>query len=236
MCVSFAIALFTLSTPAASQSKTPPDLPYLGSGSNNIIIGVVWDEAMLKKMLPPGIKPVKELTGAYNIYQASGGYGVTPYSAVYAWVDVEGYDSADGTKGRWMIAGAYGPDAKATTAFRDLLGFPVRNGNVVLEETVQGRRGTGKVNGQPVVIAEVKSSALPCDPVAGTLIYPVQMKGKILVNQIPYAGDWCAAEPVSFKVVATAGDVFAKLVPAKVVWAGEFRNGTFALSAPVTRP
>ncbi|UCD68807.1 MAG: hypothetical protein JSW48_01480, partial [Betaproteobacteria bacterium] len=61
-------------------------------------------------------------------------------------------------------------------------------------------------------------------------------KGKMPVNQIPFAGDWCAAELVSFKVVAPAGDVFAKLVPAKVIWAGEFRNGTFAMAAPVTKP
>lgn len=72
--------------------------------------------------------------------------------------------------------------------------------------------------------------------VAGTLNYPVQIKGKIFVNQIPFSGDWCAAEPVSLKVVASAGDVFSTLVPAKVVWAGEFRNGSFAFVRPVSRP
>lgn len=235
VCTGIAIALLTFSNPAVSDSNTPLDPPYLVDGSNHIIIGVVWDAAMLKKMLPSGITPVKELTGAYNIYHASRGYGVTPYNSVYAWVDVEGFDSADGTKGRWMLAGVYGPDPKTTAAFRDVLGLPVRNGTVVHEETVQGRRSTGQINGQPIVIAEVKSSAVPCSPVAGTLNYPVQMKGKILVNQIPYAGNWCAAEPVSLKVVAAAGDVFAKLVPAKVLWAGEFRNGTFALSAPTAK-
>lgn len=226
----------TTLTFAQDKSKVPPNLPYQVAGTNHIIVGVVWEEAMLRKMLPAGVKPVKELTGAYNIYQASRGYGITPYNSVYAWADVEGYDSADGTKGRWMLAGAYGPDEKATTATRDMMGFPVRNGTTILEETTQGRRATGLVNGQPVVVAEVKSSALPCDAAAGTLNYPVQIKGKILVNQIPFSGDWCAAEPVSLKIVAPAGDAFATLVPAKVVWAGEFRNGSFAFSRPVPRP
>lgn len=222
---------------AYAQDKSKlPDPPYQVTGTYNVIVGVVWDEAMLKKMLPPGMKPVKELTGAFNIYQATRGYGVTPYSAVYAWADVEGWDSADGTKGRWMLAGAYGPDERVSIAMRDIMGWPTRVGMSNLEETNTGRRATGMVNGRSVVEAEVKSSALPCDAVAGTLNYPVQIKGKILVNQIPFAGDWCGAEPVSLKVTAPAGDPFAVLVPVKVVWAGEFRNGAFALSRPVPKP
>ena len=228
----FATSAFTF---AQDKSKAPPDPPYQIAGTNHVIVGVIWDEAMLRKMLPAGVKPVKEFTGAFNIYQASRGYGITPYNAVYAWADVEGFDSADGAKGRWMLAGAYGPDEKTTTAARDIMGFPARNGTSILEETTEGRRATGLVNGQPVVVAEVKSSALPCSAAAGTLNYPVQIKGKILVNQIPFSGDWCAAEPVSLKIVAPAGDVFATLVPAKVVWAGEFRNGAFAFIRPVPR-
>lgn len=225
--------LLTAMTGSAFAQNSPPSLPYQISGTNHLMIGVVWDEATLKKFLPAGVKPVKDMTGAFNLYVASRGYGMSPYSSVYAWADVEGFDSADGTKGRWMLTGAYGPSQAATTATRDLMGFPTRNGTTVIEETTQGRRATGSVNGQPVVIAEVKSSPLPCATIAGTLNYPVQLKGKIMVNRIPYAGDGCGADLVSLKVVAPSGDPFASLVPAKVTWAAEFRNGNFAFIAPV---
>jgi hypothetical protein len=236
-----AIAVATLTTGQAcvafAQDKSKlPDPPYQIAGTYHVMVGVVWDEAMLKKMLPPGMKPVKELSGAFNIYQATRGYGIAPYSSVYAWADVEGYDSANGTKGRWMLAGAYGPDERVAVVLRDVMGFPVRTGTATLEETTSGRRATGMVNGNSVVVAEVKSSALPCDSVATTLNSPVQIKGKILVNQIPATGDWCGAEPISLKITAPAGDPFAALVPVKVVWAGEFRNGAFAFSRPVPKP
>jgi hypothetical protein len=232
------IALAAGATPvvAAEDASKLPEPPYQVAGTYHVIVGVVWDEAMLKKLLPPGVKPVKELSGAFNIYQATRGYGISPYSSVYAWADIEGFDAPDGTKGRWMLAGAYGPDEKTSTALREFMGLPVRNGTAQLEETVSGRRAIGMVNGHNVVEAEVRSSALPCAAAAGTLNYPVQLKGKILVNRIPFAGDWCGAEPVSLKVTAPAGDPFAALVPVKLVWAGEFRNGAFSFSRPVAKP
>lgn len=233
-----AIAALTLGWKAAhaqQAASSPPEPPYQISGTHHIMIGVIWDEATLKKLLPAGVKPVKDLTGAFNLYKASGGYGISPYTSAYAWADVEGFDSADGTKGRWMLAGVYGPSQATTIATRDIMGFPTRNGITEMEETTQGLRAVGSVNGQPVVIAEVKSSPLPCQPIAGTLNYPVQIKGQIMVNQIPYSGSGCGAEAVSLKIVAPAGDPFASLAPAKMTWAAEFRNGAFAFLRPVAK-
>ena len=51
-----------------AQDKLPPP-PYQMAGTNHVIIGVVWDEAAIRKGLPPGITPVKEMTGGINIYQ-----------------------------------------------------------------------------------------------------------------------------------------------------------------------
>ena len=85
--------------------------------------GELLDEAAIRKALPPGIEPVKGMTGGINIYSAERGYPMGPYSAVYFYVDIEGFDSPEGIKGRWMLAGAYGPQAKTSAALKAFYGL-----------------------------------------------------------------------------------------------------------------
>jgi hypothetical protein len=53
---------------ATAQDKLLPP-PYQIAGANLVIVGVVWDEVAVRKALPPGITPVKEMTGAIT-YQS----------------------------------------------------------------------------------------------------------------------------------------------------------------------
>jgi hypothetical protein len=86
---------------AQTQEKlTPP--PYVVSGTNHVLMGVVLDEAAVRKLLPPGVNPTKDLTGGINIYQTERANSIGAYHAAYIWVDVDGYDSPDGAKGRFI--------------------------------------------------------------------------------------------------------------------------------------
>jgi hypothetical protein len=203
--------------------------PFQMAGTNHVIVGVEWDEAVIKRVLPAGIKAVKGATGAINIYQVDRGFGIAPYQSVYMWVDIEGFDSPDGTKGRWMLAGAYGPKPETSKLLKEVYGMPVRNGTSRMEATAAGKRAVGSVEGVDVVVAEIRTSD-ECGPVGGVLNYPTAKK---VVNVIPFTGTWCKAEPVAVEIVAPAGDPFAQFKPAKVVWAGEFRDGAFAFANPV---
>lgn len=218
---------------SAAQDKLLPP-PYQMAGTNHVLVGVVWDEAAVRKSLPRGITPVKEMTGAINIYQAERGYVIGPYQSAYFWVDIEGFDSPDGTKGRWMLAGVYGPEDKTSAALKQYYGLPVRLGTSRFEPTAEGKRAIGTVNGQDFITVEIKSDPGSCEPAAGRLNYPgLSAKTKqIVVNEIPFVGDFCKAEPVSVNVNAPAGDPFAAFPIAKVVWAAEFKNGSFSFSPP----
>src|ERR1700744_2692803 len=110
-----ALTIMPMSPRAADQISPPP---YLVTGLNGVGINVVWDEAAVRKALPHGIEPGKEMTGGINIYSVERGNVIAPYSAAYFYVDVEGFDSPDGIKGRWMLAGAYGPDPKTSEAIK----------------------------------------------------------------------------------------------------------------------
>jgi hypothetical protein len=220
-------ALLAAASVAQAEGSLPMP-PFQMAATNHVIVGLAWDESVIGKMLPAGIQAVAGAPGAINIYTADRGVGIAPYQAVYFWVDVKGFDSPDGTKGRWMLAGAYGPNENTSTVLREVYGFPVRNGSARLERTADGKRATGMVGGKEVVVAEVKSSD-ECGPAGGLLLYPTV---KQVVSEIPFAGDWCKAEPVSVNVVAPAGDVFSTLKPVKLLWAGEFRNGAFSFGWP----
>lgn len=227
-----AAALTILATGVQGEGTPPP--PYQMANSNHVLIGVAWDEEAVRKALPPGIKAVAGAPGAINIYTASKGSGIAPYSSVYFWVDVEGFDSPEGTKGRWMLVGAYGPREVTSQVLREMSFFPVRNGTSRAEATADGKRAIGTVNGKDVVVADIKSSSEPCDAVSGLLNYPViNAKKEIMVNVIPYVGDSCKAEAVSVNVTAPAGDPFAAFKPVKVLWAAEFKNAAFSFHRPV---
>lgn len=210
----------------AADATVPP--PYLVTGSNHVIVGVAWEEEAVRKVLPAWLTPAPGMTGAINIYQADGGYGLTPFQSAYFWVDVEGFDSASGIKGRWMLEGVYGPEGRTTVAMRDFQGFPVRNGSSRAETTADGKRAIGTMNGHDFVSVEIKPVPGSCKPGAVTLNY-LSRKGLV---QVPAAGDVCEAQPLSVKINAPPGDAFGAFRPAKLLWAIEFKNGAWANTAP----
>jgi hypothetical protein len=226
-------ALAVASAPAKAEEKIQPP-PYQMAGSNHVIVGVVWEEAAIRKALPPGIEPVKGMTGGINIYSVERGYVIGPYSAAYFWVDIEGFDSPEGIKGRWMLVGAYGPQPKTSAALRTYYGLPLRPGSARLEPTADGKRAIGTVNGQDLVTTEIKSVPGSCEAAAILLNY-VSLSPEteqVIVNKIPVVGDSCKAEPVSAKVTAPSGDPFSAYPISKVIGAAEFRNGSLSFSVP----
>lgn len=178
------------------------------------------------QLLPAGLKATAERTGAINIYQAAGGYGISPYQSGYAWIDVEGHDSADGTKGRYIMKAGVGPE-RTQVAMKNLFQGDVAPGGTQLQDG-DTWRGTGMRNGQPWVEVEIKGSN-ECQQAAGTLNYPISSSKMV---QIPYAAEVCKAEPVSAKVMLPAGEKGGKLQPAKLIWAVELKDSRFALTSP----
>lgn len=201
--------------------------PYLIAGTNHIIVGVVWEEAAVRRALPAWVTPVAGMTGAINIYQAERVYGLTPYQSAYFWVDIEGYDSPSGVKGRWMLQGIYGPDENTSAAFKEYIGLPVRNGTSRIEQTAEGKTAIGTINGRDFVTVAIKPSN-ECEISAVSLNY----LSPIGLTEIPATGTVCKAEALSATVHAPKGDPFAPFQVAKVIWAVEFKDGAFSITRP----
>ena len=227
-----AALVFATVTSKAEEKIQPP--PYEVAGMNGVSIAVVWDEAAIRKSLPHGVEPVKAMTGGINIYSAERGYVIGPYSAAYFYADIEGFDSPEGIKGRWMLAGVYGPQPKISEALKTFYGAPVRPGSSRFEPTADGKRAIGTVNGQDFVSAEFKSVPGSCQPAAVLLNYVglSPETEQLGVNRIPVTMDSCKAELVSAKVTAAPGDPFATYPVSKFTGAAEFKNGSGAFTSP----
>ncbi len=218
----------------AEEKLLPP--PYVAVDTHHVLVGVVWDEAVVRKMLPPDVKPVKEMTGGINIYQANRGYFIAPYQAAYFFVDIEGFDSATGQKGRWMLQAVYGPEAKTSSALREFFGAPARIGTSRVEDNPDGTvRAVGILNGQNFVTVEIAPMRNSWQSISFGLKYLgwAEKTKKLTLFEANGIGEFCPAEPISVRVIAPAGDPFAALQPKKVLWAGELINGAFLISHPL---
>ena len=227
------IALYLATATVVHAQIARPEPPYLQANVQLISVGVAFNEAAVRAVLPSNVTPAPGFTGGINIYQAPAGYPLAPYSAAYVWVDVEGYDSPQGAKGRWMLQGLYGPEP-VPAAVRDNLGLPVRAGASRFEATEGGSRAVGLLGDREVLSVEIKSSRQSCVPIKGVINYLGRLgpSQKLGVTEIPFVGEACSAQATNVSIKATEGDALNALAPTRVLWARELKNFTFVFSRP----
>lgn len=231
------ITILNLGFVSIASAQDKPIAPlYLITGFDTITTGVTWDETAIKRVLPPGVTPVKDMTGGINIYHAADGYHLGPYSASYLWVDIEGFDAPDGTKGRWMLAGVYGPNERITSQFQQFLGLPIRNGSARHDAIDGGLRAVGSHGDKEVVKVEAKIDSSKCKPGGGTVNFLTKTPdGKMMLMQPVFWGEVCPGEIVSARMTAPDGDPFAQFPLKKVNWTIQFR-GSVSVPTLVAKP
>jgi hypothetical protein len=229
--------VLALSAGLVLAGEVAPPPPYQFNKAHGIGVSVVFDAAAVRSVLPPEIEPVDEMTGGITLYSTEEGYGLGPYSAFYFYVNLKGFDSADGTKGRWMLQGFYGgPDTKVAAALHQYYGWPVRAGESRRVTKDASIVGMGTLAGQELVRLVVTPKPTTCKSGGGLLHFPGQLDTSrdIVVVQMPYVGEFCAADPVSVDITAPAGDPLHTLKPVKILGAVAIKNGAFAFPRPVS--
>ena len=214
----------TLSSLAHADDSGHP--PYIVRGNTHILIGVTLDEAAVRAVLPAGMEPTEGITGGFNVYRSGGGYNKPAYTRAYVWADVEGYDSASGAKGRWVIWGVTGPGADLSQAE----GYDFHDGSAALVEHGMTIIGTAEQSGSKILRVEIALTDGTCGPTTGTLNYPVRLPatGKLAMHQYPLAGDICGASPVSVELMVGDDHPLNKFKPTSLLWAAQARNLSFA--------
>jgi len=99
---------------ADTQLAHPPTMiepPYQIAQARLLLTGVAFNEDKVREVLPPGLEAVAGAPGIINAFVSGNSYPFGSYTGFYLSVDVEGYDSEDGSKARYMFAAAHGPQA-----------------------------------------------------------------------------------------------------------------------------
>lgn len=209
---------------ASAQELTAP--PYFISSANALVIGVTYDEISIKGMIPEDLKIAPGANGQVIMYVASEAYGLPAFSSSYMAVDLAGFDAPGGAKARWMVTGLYSPGGVANSLVT-YFNYPVREGSTRLEHEGRKLVAIGSMGGRDMIRAEIILKPEPCQRGSG-LIHEVtrkrDTKGTQLIH-VPYVADWCAAETAKVEILAPGGDLFDRMRPIKVTWAGLFRGG-----------
>lgn len=220
-----------LSVSASAAEGDVPGLPWQMAGNNHVLVGVVWNEAVLK-IVPKGLSATPERTGGINIYHSPRGYGAAPYQSGYGWIDLAGQDAADGSKARYIFRAGVGPTANITEAFTRIWGSGIRSGGTKLETADGVLQATGMMSGKVWGTVRIKTSD-QCGNAAGTLNYfiPSPDGSKLSRMQIPFATIACGAEPVTVEINFPDPDI-AGVKPEKLLWAAELREAAFGFTQP----
>jgi hypothetical protein len=218
--------------PAALAGEQTPPPPYVLTDAHGVVINVTWEEAAVRKALPPGVRPVADMSGGIVIYTVGKSYGLGPYSSAYFYVNVEGYDSPDGIKANWMLQGVYGPERHVASALETHYRLPVRVGEAKIEESGGVRSYAASVGGKAIVDATIKPGT--CEAASAFEHYPGfdTQKKEVVLLAIPEVGNWCSAEVVALDLRAPQGDPFSAFKVKAVKGAGEFRDWSFSFTEP----
>lgn len=219
-----AIAAALIATPALAEDAAPP--PYLMTEANTVTIAVTWAADSLGGLMPEGMEPVEDLSGGINIYDAEDGFGLSPYSAAYAYVNVAGHESDAGIPARFILGGWYGPDPKVADAMNTHFAAGVSTG--ASSQSEEGEEWTGTGGDDTGTIKVAVKPGEDCIAVAATLNY-VNARDDSLM-QIPFEGDFCPAEPVSVEISGPDGSALAQIEVDTMLSGGRLRNGAFAFT------
>jgi len=213
-----------------SQAGEAFKAPYLVGGNEHIVMGITLDEAAVRAALPDGLEPAEGFTGGLNVYTSQGGDGVAPYTRSYVWVDLEGYDSVSGSKGRYILWAASNPGSEKL----QYRGYDSVKGDTKLERNGNTVIGSTSVDGREVMKVEIELTGETCNPAVGSLNYPSNLDGTgpRVISQFFWSGSVCGATPVYVDFVAGSDHGLAKYKPTAVSWAVLAEDLSFSGSPP----
>ena len=238
------ILVMALAMPVAAQQKeaTVPRPPYLLTQGEHLIILFEAEESALKSLLPAGMKPAAGNVVGLNMYHTGPVVGLAPYTSSYLWINVDGFDSPDGTKGRWMVQGWYGPEP-VPSALKNYGGLPVQLGVTRYERDGNKVHAVLNVDGASLIDATITVNEEKPAPAGFVLNYPALGRNlaqpgssAVVVNRIPVVGEIVPATPVSVDFHFRDTDAAKVLKPKKLLGAGYFRGTAFTLGVVDVNP
>ena len=206
--------------------ETIPPPPYQLRGCSFLMVGAEFDRSAVSRLVSSELEVVDEATGGFYVYSAPLGWGVAPYTATLAWIDIKGHDSADGSHGRYMVFGAY-----SGAAYRALrYNASIVEGYAEIKDSSDFVEGVGGPSGKTYLrIGARKTEGVPV-AADGTHYYlaPIHAGG-ICSTPVAFSYDFNEAQPEYVDLVAPVDTPLGQLNPKRLTWAGWLTNGVITI-------
>lgn len=214
---------------ARSPAQERFGAPFQYSDIEYVILAARFDEAALRSLLPAGMEPAETMSGGFCF--AAGRSPESPVSKACVWIDVKGFDSPDGTRGRFgvrlMTEGSF------ADAFRNN-GNAVVDGGAVQHSKAGLAYASAATSGGEVFRAAVRPKAGAGKAASYYHYYlgPPSQSGSARIVPLAVTNQYIPAEPLFFENLAPAGDPLARLVPRAFLWAARPRAAVFTYGSP----
>lgn len=217
--------------PVACPDLPPP--PYLNRGTRQVTITARFDPAAIRTILPPELEMVDQATGGFHALEVTSGWGLAPYTKSACWIDVVGFDAADGSHGRYYWQGYL--SGKAFEYYNSVFSrYYLRGGVAFMEEgeITEASCGDGVheyfrlmvrvTKEEPVRLASGVMSCLGSSPAGGLVHAPV-----------PFTHTMRSVTPLGVSVTAPSDSRLAKMRPTSLVSA--YTTDEFSYTAGLAR-
>lgn len=215
-------------TAAGTGGDAVPPPPYQLRNCTFLMFGTTFDPAVAQAMVPAGLRIAEGASGGFYMYSAPEGWGIAPFTATLAFVDVEGFDAADGSKGRALF-GYYSGRAGQTFSRWGSPGV----GQSRIELTPERGRGIGGPLDEQQVEVSLRRTGAEKVPVSGAHYYLWSgPDASLRMNSVAYCFDYEPAADGQVRITAPAGSVFARLMPRTVTWAAVLTGAIISIGPP----
>jgi len=216
--------------------EAPPDdippPPYHVGEVDMLFVGVRFAEAAVRAILPAELKPVPEFTGTLCVYEARTGWGIAPYSACFAAIEVEGFDSPDGSRGYYMATGHFSGRAGVVMR-RDYNTNFLEGGSRLWREAGQAGGIGGPPGGEALHLTLDRLPPTP--PITSGIHHYLGRNagGGINLYAVAFTGSLWGAVPSEVRIGPDAGTAMRALAgAAQPIWAFDCAGTTLTFSAP----
>ena len=216
----------------AGQEPLPPP-PYQVGDVRLLFTGVRFAPGVARRLLPPELEPAGNDAGLICAYTVGTGWGVAPYSSLYAAVEVKGVDAPDGSSGYCIVAGWYsGGGYRFMHRYYNLL--PEEGGCRLskeggLEVAVGGPAGVDAVT--------MRIRRTPKGPPQAAVVHHYLGKhptGGASLFAIAFSGMAVDAEPVSLEISGAAGERMCLARPTELTYALDCYDSNLTFGVPQT--
>lgn len=212
------------------EGEEIPRPPYQLGDVQMLFVGVRFREGVARRVLPRELEPAGSEVGLLCAYTVGSGWGVAPYSSLFAAVEVKGVNAPDGSSGYCIVAGWYSGGGHS---------FMHRYYNLLPEEGGARLYREGDVlvgvGGPPGVDAVMLRARTTKTALFGSAVHHYlgqHPQGGASLFAIAFSGVAMNAEPISVDFGEAAGARMGLLRPVELTYALECSDAALTFGMP----